>query len=597
MKSKTTGIWFVLAASLFAFIWLYQTWLRPAAPVVVPLLPDFHANSVTGLSVSPAGAREISVVRTNGGWQLESPLAYPAQAAAIDALAGALEKLVPATRLTADKIRAHKNADAEFGFDNPQFRVFVKAGDQQRQLLVGNLTAPGDQVYIRVVGVDGAFVTDAAWLPLLPHSANDWRDTSLIDGAGACNWIVITNGTRAMEFRKNATNQLWRMIRPLQARADGARLAAAFQQLRAGRVTKFITDDPRADLSSYGLQPADLSVWLGHGTNMDAGVETGKSTPDNAALVFARRAGWNAVVTANKDAFTGWRGTLNDYRDPHLITLSSPPAEIEVQGSHPFTLRQRASNDWAVVGEKFPGDTENVQQLLKLLTSLRVSEFVKDVPTAASYEDYGLTNSSRAITLLGTAGDTNSVLAQLLFGASETNRVFVKRADEDFVYAITPADFSNLFLFDAGWFYRDRHIWNFSETNVAQVTLRQSGKTRVLVRTGENKWSLGAGSQGIINPPALEEAIHRLGQLTVYNWIGRNIVDPEKNYGLNPDNLSITVELKTGEKLGVDFGAELPKSQTALAAVTLDGERWAFIFPPVLYQFVTQYLTIPPNAP
>jgi hypothetical protein len=597
MKPKTTGIWFVLAASLFAFIWLYQSWLRPAVPVITPLLPDFHALNVTALSISPAGAREISVVRTNGNWQLESPLVYPAQTAAIEALAGALEKLVPATRLTADKIRANKNADLEFGFDNPQFRMLVKTGDQQRQLLIGKLTAPGDQVYVRVVGVDGAFVTDAGWLALLPHSANDWRDTSLIDGAGECNWIVITNGTKAMEFRRNTTNQLWRMIRPLQARADSARLAAAFQQLRAGRVTKFITDDPRADLSSYGLQPADLSVWLGQGTNMDAGVEAGKSTPDDAAQVFARRAGWNAVVTANKDAFAGWRGTVIDYRDPHLLTLTTPAAEIEVHGSHPFTLQQRGSNDWAVVGEKFSADTESVQQLLKMLTSLRVSEFVKDVPTAASYEDYGLTNSSREITLLGTAGDTNSVLAQLIFGASETNRVFVKRADEDFVYAITPSDYNNLFAFDAGWFYRDRHIWNFPETNVTQVTLHQNGKTRVLVRTGENKWSFGAGSQGIINPPAVEEAVHQLGELTVAGWVTNNIVDPIKNYGLDPRNLSITVELNTGEKFSVDFGAELAKNQTALAAVTLDGERWAFIFPPVPYQYVTQYLTIPTNAP
>ena len=37
--------------------------------------------------------------------------------------------------------------------------------------------------------------------------------------------------------------------------------------------------------------------------------------------------------------------------------------------------------------------------------------------------------------------------------------------------------------------------------------------------------------------------------------------------------------------------------QTALAAVTLDGERWAFIFPPVVYQFVLSYLIIPANVP
>ena len=185
-------------------------------------------------------------------------------------------------------------------------------------------------------------------------------------------------------------------------------------------------------------------------------------------------------------------------------------------------------------------------------------------------------------------------MAQLLFSAADTNRVLVKRADEDFVYALKPADFAR--LPDAGWEFRDRRIWNFSEANVAQVTLRQNGKTRQLVRTGDNKWSLAAGSQGIINPPAVEETVHRLGELTASGWVGRNVTGPEK-FGLNTNNLSITVELKSGEKSSLDFGLELPQGQTALAAVTLEDERWVLVVPPVIYQFVVNCLTIPPNAP
>jgi hypothetical protein len=185
------------------------------------------------------------------------------------------------------------------------------------------------------------------------------------------------------------------------------------------------------------------------------------------------------------------------------------------------------------------------------------------------------------------------VLAQVLFGATETNRVFVKRGDEDFVYALKPEDVAR--LPEHGWEFRNRRVWNFSEANIAQVTLRQNGKTRQLVRTGENKWSLAAG-QGIINPPAVEETMHRLGELTAAGWVGHNVTAPEK-YGLNPDNLSVTIELKTGEKWQLDFGLELPQGQTALAAVTYDHQRWVFVFPPVLYQFITQYLTIPPNTP
>jgi len=57
------------------------------------------------------------------------------------------------------------------------------------------------------------------------------------------------------------------------------------------------------------------------------------------------------------------------------------------------------------------------------------------------------------------------------------------------------------------------------------------------------------------------------------------VTQPEK-YGLAPDNLEITVELKNGDKFSTAFGTELPNAHTALAAVTLDGERWAYVFPP-----------------
>ena len=602
MKSKTTTLWFVLAVALFAGIWLCQKFLQPAAPAAGTLLAGLRASDLTALQISPANALEIAAVRTNGAWQLQKPLAYPAQTAAIEALASALEKLTPATRLTAVDIRSHKNADADFGFENPQFSLLILAGDQRWQLLVGNKTAPGDQVFLRVVGVDGAFVTDAGWLQWLPHSADEWRDTALVDAAGVTDWIVITNSAKALalEFRRDPTNQLWRMIRPLQTQADGARLAAALQQLQTGHVLRFVSDDPRADLSSYGLQPADLDIWLGHGTNFTAAIHVGKNSAENSLQLFARREGWNSVVTAARDVFAAWRGAVNDFRDPHLLTLTPSVSEIEVRGLNSFTLQLRGSNDWALAGEKFSADPENVRDFLKLLASLRAADFVKDVVTAPDLQGFGFTPPARQIILRGPAGDSAKVSAQLLFGTNEFSRVLVKRGDEDFIYALKPEDFNSLFgdgsLYASGWQFRNRHLWDFSETNVAQLSLRQNGRTRQLIRTGDNKWSLGPNSQGIINPPAIEESVHRLGELTAAGWVAPHITNPEK-YGLNPGNLSLTVELKTGEKLSVDFGAELPAAQTALATVTFDGERWVFVFPPVLYQLVAAYLTIPPNAP
>jgi len=593
MNSKTTGIWFVIAAALFAFILFWEYHLRGPA-FNANILPELKLSTVTSIEIFPAGAMEISAARTNGGWQLTRPVSYPAQTAAIETLLDALQKLAPATRISAAELREHRAAETEFGFDNPQFSIAVEAGDHSWQLKVGNKTAPGDQVFLRVVGTDGAFVADADWLRFIPHSANDWRDTALVDAGNACDHIVLTNGTKAIELQCDATNHLWHILRPLRARAGSERIAEALQRLYAARVAQFITDDPKADLSAFGLQPADFDLWLGHGSNFVAALHIGKPQTNDSARVFARRDGWNAIMTTAKEPLSFWRGVVNDFRDPHLLELTAPVAEIEVQGRSAYTLQRRGSNDWVVAGEKLPADAENVQQFIKLLASFRVAEFVKDVVTAPDLQAYGLATPTNQIILRSAVGDTNAVIAQLLFGATQTNEIFVRRADEDFIYGLSLDDFKR--LPEYGWEFRDRRIWDFDATNVAAIILHQNGKTRKIIRDGLNQWSLAPGSQGIINPPALEETAYRLGQLVAAGWVGRNIAEPEK-YGLNTNNLEIIVELKNGEQRTLDFGLELPRAQTALAAVTLGGERWAFVFPPVLYQFVLSYLTIPANVP
>ncbi|MGA3282953.1 MAG: DUF4340 domain-containing protein [Verrucomicrobiota bacterium] len=595
MNSKTTGIWFVIAAALFAFILFWEHHIHgPAANVNI--LPELKPAAVTSIEIFPAGALEIRAARTNGNWQLTKPIVYPAQTTAIEMLLGALQTLVPATKISAAELREHRVTETEFGFDNPQFSITVEADDHSWQLKVGNKTAPGDQVFLRVVGTDGAFVTDTDWLRFIPHSANDWRDTALVDTGNAFDRIVLTNGTKAIELQRDATNHLWRVLRPLQARADSEHITEALQKLYAAHVSQFVTDDPKADLTAFGLQPADLDLWLDRSTNFVAAIHIGKTLTNDSTRVFAKREGWNAIVTTAREPLSFWRGAVNDFRDPHLLELTAPVAEIEVRGQNSFTLQEKGSNDWVVAGEKFPADAENVQQFIKLLAGFRVaeSEFVKDVVTPPDLQAYGLAAPARQITLRSTVGDTNAIVAQLLFGAMQTNEIFVRRADEDFIYGLSLVDFNR--LPEAGWEFRDRRIWDFDGTNVAAITLHQNGKTRQIVRNGLNQWSLAPGSQGIINPPALEETAYRFGKLTAAGWVGRNVAEPEK-YGFNTNNLQITVELKNGERHTVDFGTELPRAQTALAAVTLDGERWAFVFPPVLYQFVLSYLTIPANVP
>jgi hypothetical protein len=245
--------------------------------------------------------------------------------------------------------------------------------------------------------------------------------------------------------------------------------------------------------------------------------------------------------------------------------------------------------NWTVVGEKFSVDAAKVSAFFQLLGALQISEFVKDLP-GSDLESFGLATNTRSITLRFADGSTNA----LLFGGMDTNKnqVFVKRLDENFIYGLALADVGR--LPDNSWEFRERRLWNFSLTNLAQITLHQGGRTRQIVRIGDKKWGLAPGSQGILSDlVGLEETAKALSSLTALGWAGRNITDPAR-YGFETNSLQLNLEMKTGETFTVDFGAEL-QGQTALAAVTLDGERWAFVFPPGLWQLVTTYLSVPAN--
>ncbi len=603
MNSKTTGVWLVIAVGLAAFIFVYQHYFANVTSAPSAILPHLRPDTVTSVQVIPASQLEIRANRTNGNWMLVKPIVFPAQSAAVEALLDTLQKLPPALKITAAELRQNKNSESDYGFDNPQTTIVIETPDQRWQLLVGNRTAPGNQVYLSVVGVDGAFVADSAWLKLIPQSVDEWRDTSLVTAGQAFDWIVVTNGASVIELRDDPATHLWRMIRPLPARADTDRITDALQRLQSARVTRFITDDPNADPGRYGLQPPGLSLWLGQGTNFSDAIEVGKSPADDLTQVYARREGWNTIFTTAQEPLTPWFGAMNDFRDRNLLELTAPVAEIEVAGPNHFILRKEGpgTNDWKIAGEKFPADAGTVQSFIQALAGLQIERFVKDVVTQPDLQAYGLAAPQCKVTLRSSASaaDTNNVLVQLLFGGTGTNEVFVRRADEDFIYAVAANDYNKLFsdsgLFSADWLFRDRHIWSFNMPDVARVTIHQNGRTRELVHDAANKWSLAPGSTGVVTGRYIEQAVQQLSHLTADDWLMRNFTDPSQ-LGITPDSLQITVDLRDGRKDTVDFGAPISNGNDALAAVTLDGQPWAFVFPAIPYQFVASYLTIPPNG-
>jgi hypothetical protein len=385
------------------------------------------------------------------------------------------------------------------------------------------------------------------------------------------------------------------MTRPLQARADSDRINQALQDLRAARVAEFVTDETNADLTAYELQPANLDLWLGRGGSLTDGLHLGKALTNNPALVYARREGWNGVVTTLKDPLALWRGAVADFRNPHLLDSTAPVNEIDVwvaDNTNRFSLQRSGSNVWQMAGETFPVDAGNVQSFITLLGSLSATEYVSDAVTTQDLQTYGLTKPGLQITLRPVAGDTNQVLTQLSFSAPQTNGVFVRRSDEECIYRLDPADLTRIPQF--GWQFRDRQIWNFKEQDIRQITLHQNGQNRRILHVSRDKWMLADGSPGQVFGPSIEETAHQLGVMAADVWLDRKVTNPAL-YGVDTNSLQLEVDLNNGRKFSLDYGKSFNHYQMAL--VTLEDERWAFVVPEILNQMVISYLTIPSSAP
>ncbi|HLX69477.1 MAG TPA: DUF4340 domain-containing protein, partial [Verrucomicrobiae bacterium] len=360
MSSKSTWLWMAVAAVLFAFIFIFERYFQHPEPGPKYLLPELDARTVRTLEIQPANQLEIRVEHTNGTWELAEPIVYPAQRASVEKLLDALQQLTVAHTISEQELRKDPKADENYGFEPPQIALVLR-GLSTNRIYFGRRTTPGDEVFVRVIGIEGISVVDADLLNLFPHNAQAWRETSLIDFARVpFDQITVTNASKnpAVQFQQDPPNNVWKMTAPIPARADNDKVEAALKGLDNLQVQHFLSDDPKADLDSFGLQSPALTIAFARGTNTLLTVDFGKESTNYPGLIYARRSDQNTIVAVPTNALGPWRGSYELFRDRHLVRLPGPLAGIEVQGQDHFSLQWQTNNSWNVAPQGFVADAK-----------------------------------------------------------------------------------------------------------------------------------------------------------------------------------------------------------------------------------------------
>jgi Domain of unknown function (DUF4340) len=589
MHSKST-FWLMIAAlGLGGYIFLFERHslnTDERAQQAAKLFPDFDPANVASVEILRSNnVKFIRAERANDQWRLVQP-AYPAQSTAIDNWLGLFRSLDRRTYLSAQDLLAQPGGLTAFGLDSPQATVMIQQGTRKIHILLGAKTPVGEKLYLQQVGSDGVFVTDSALLDRLPQSATDWRDPTFLDfSALKFDRLHVRAGQRDFEVERGPGGPLWRLTKPRLARADNALLQRLYQQLQTARVSQFVSDTPGSDLEPYGLQTPEVTLVFSQGANSVLTVEFGKSPTNYPGQVFARRSNYPTIVTVPKHLLDLLRAPYTDFLDKHLIEFPVAAVErIEARADEPFALQKQINGAWRIVEPySAPADPAWVRGFLDRLNALPIVEVEKEVVTDSDLPNYGLAPAARQYTLKSarTAGGTNQLLAQIEFGTNQTDKVYARRIDESSVY-VTRLNESPLPspLPTAAFELRDRHIWNFSTNQVTGLTIEFKGKTYQFQRNSRGQLSLAPGSQGMLNPFALDEALFRLGQLSSKAWVACGKINPAQ-YGFSSPPHKLSIQINRGDKpqaLTVEFGAQ-SLSGGPYALVDLDGRPTVFDFP------------------
>jgi len=598
MRGKQTTTLVVLALGLFAFIWLFERHTPDSVQVAeraLKLLPGFEPNTVRSVELTSSNLA-LHAVRNGNQWTLTAPVNYPARADTIDtflALAGELStrQRVPAKSLAPARL-------AGFGLRPPQAVLRFEQPTNRLEFSLGARSPLGDRLYFQLAGHADVFIAGSNFFSRLPRSADDWRDPALLHLDNIpFDRLEIRAAGRGLSLERPAAGQPWRLTRPFAARVDNAKVQFLLQQLRAWRASAFVTDQPAADLEPLGLRTPELELVFGLGTNDLQVVQFGRSPTNDAGQIYARRLAHTNVVLVPAGPLDRLRAPFADWRERRLAHFEVASVDnLEIRGEDALALR-RDTNGWRVVEPlNFAADGAIVTNLLLSLGTLEATEFVKDVVT--DFGAYGLAKPVRRYILKSTATNaagtaTNLTLVSLDFGTNAAGAVFARRTDEESVYSVPAGNIIRLpqALFQV----RNRRLWDFASSNVVNVTIKQGGRTRRLVRDAAREWQNAPGSTGDVNSLAVESTLASLGDLRAVAWTARG-ADKKPAYGFSPAGHEIALEVAVGEKLQtftLEFGG-ISVMRRPYAAVPIEGEAVIFEFPPELYTEVWRDLTIAP---
>ena len=311
---RSTGIVFLLALALAAFVYFYDVKRKPAtAASSESSKPAFSLTStdVKQIKIQRAGTT-MNFERKSDGWYMTAPRSQRAEGSVLDGLASTLsfvnvDRTFPATP---DSLNS-------FGLKDPTVTLdFTLNNGTSHELRFGSKDFSASSIYALIDdGKQISLMSDSLYTSA-DKSPDDFRDKSLTTVAtGDANFFDLVNTSGEISGSKKDT--VWTLSKPRSVAGDRAKIDALLGAVATGQVTKFVSDT-NSSLAKYGLDKPAVRFQAKLADGKSVQLEVGKK---EGADYYARDLSHPGVFQINDNLYSILSDKYIDLRDKQIIHL------------------------------------------------------------------------------------------------------------------------------------------------------------------------------------------------------------------------------------------------------------------------------------
>jgi len=421
-RLRSTLVLLVLFLALGGYAWFVERERPPASEADANEQAfDVAAGRITDLTVNAENGDATVLTRTEN--EIDWVLTAPVETEADDNAATAI-----ATTLAALEIRRVVEEDAAdlapFGLaDPPVSATFATPGGEPLTLSVGDETPTGGEHYA-AVGNRVILVADFVE-STLNRTTFELRDRSILEFTGPdVTGFAVEQVDDTLRFAK--ADSQWRVVEPLEARADFGLVEAMVGRLGSGEMVAIESESAADDaLGSFGLDEPRLSAMVEVGGESHT-LLVGDENPETT--VYARDAARDLVFTIDaaladdlaRGSETYREKDLFDFRPFNATALTVLRDDRTIRFEKGPAAESQAAEEEAAAGEEVwrriepePADIERPEMdgLLRALSDLRADSFVEDrqgtgldTPLATVIATFGDDGEEERV-LIGRLGD------------------------------------------------------------------------------------------------------------------------------------------------------------------------------------------------